>query len=63
MMWIGCGADQNPIPRRSIELAKQYGQQISDAVTEAMKQPLHKISGSIKTQGTRIDLRFSSTPG
>lgn len=62
MMWIGCGADQNPIPRRSIELAKQYGQQISDAVTEAMKQPIHKISGSIKTQGTRIDLRFSSTP-
>ena len=60
MMWIGCGADQNPIPRRSVELAKQYGEQIRDAVTNAMDQPMHPIAGSIKTRGNLIDLDFSS---
>ena len=26
MFWVGCGADQNPLPRRTVELAQHYGQ-------------------------------------
>ena len=26
LFWAGCGADQNPLPRRHRELAEKYGQ-------------------------------------
>jgi dihydroorotate dehydrogenase (NAD+) catalytic subunit len=29
MFFQGCGADQNPLPRRSVGLAKQYGEELS----------------------------------
>jgi hypothetical protein len=33
---MGCGADQNPLPRRSVELAKKYGEMLAKAVDEAL---------------------------
>ncbi|HEX5103881.1 MAG TPA: neutral/alkaline non-lysosomal ceramidase N-terminal domain-containing protein, partial [Pirellulaceae bacterium] len=32
LFWAGCGADQNPIPRRAPELAEKYGKMLADAV-------------------------------
>ena len=32
MVWAGCGADQNPLPRRQVELARQYGRRLASAV-------------------------------
>ena len=29
MFWAGCGADQNPLPRRTVELAEKYGRQMA----------------------------------
>ena len=29
LFWAGCGADQNPLPRRQLPLAQQYGRQIN----------------------------------
>ncbi len=29
MFWAGCGADQNPLPRRTVELAEEYGKQLA----------------------------------
>lgn len=33
---MGCGADQNPLPRRTVELAKKYGEMLATAVDEAL---------------------------
>ncbi|MFO1064234.1 MAG: hypothetical protein U0892_10250 [Pirellulales bacterium] len=32
MFYAGCGADQNPLPRRTVELAQHYGRRLADAV-------------------------------
>ena len=32
LFWAGCGADQNPLPRRTLVLAQQYGAQLAQAV-------------------------------
>src|SRR5207237_8107447 len=37
LFWAGCGADQNPLPRRKVELAMKYGKQLADAVETALK--------------------------
>jgi neutral ceramidase len=31
LFWAGCGGDQNPLPRRSALLARQYGDQLADS--------------------------------
>lgn len=62
MTWVGCGADQNPIPRREVELAKQYGAAIDNAVAEALSRPLVPIQGLIDQQYSEIPLEFSDLP-
>lgn len=37
MFWAGCGGDQNPIPRRSQELAEHYGRELAVAVESVLR--------------------------
>ena len=62
MVWAGCGADQNPLPRRDVELAKEYGRQIAEAVGEALKKPLEPIAGSAAARYAEIPLPLSDVP-
>lgn len=62
LFWAGCGADQNPIPRRKTELADQYGRQLADAVSDVMRRPLTAISGRLAFAYTEIDLPFGDLP-
>src|SRR5438132_933458 len=34
LLWIGCGADANPLPRSKIELCQKYGRELADAVED-----------------------------
>jgi hypothetical protein len=58
----GCGADQNPLPRRKQELAEAYGKQLADAVDQVVKAPMTPIAPMLKTTYTRIDLPFGQLP-
>ena len=62
MFWAGCGADQNPLPRRSVELAKNYGQQLGQAVLAELKEPMQPITGKLHSQYSEIDLPFDDLP-
>jgi len=39
-----CGGDQNPLPRRKVELCEKYGHMLADAVEEALKLPLQSVT-------------------
>jgi hypothetical protein len=46
----GCGADQNPEPRGSVELSKRYGTELANAVQEALlRDDGLEITGPIAT--------------
>src|SRR5690606_31410554 len=62
MVWAGCGADQNPLPRRDVELAKEYGAAIDQAVAKALEQPLIAIEGALQSRYDEIPLRFAQLP-
>ena len=62
MFWAGCGADQNPLPRRQVEQAQEYGQRLAAAVDETLKGRMHKISGNLQTVYNEIDLEFGPLP-
>lgn len=53
-----CGGDQNPLPRRSVELCEKYGHMLAEAVEETLKQPLRPISPGLKTAFEMIDLPY-----
>ena len=62
MFWAGCGADQNPLPRRTVELAQKYGGMLADAVHDVLDGAMRPIAGDLKTAYSEIDLGFASIP-
>jgi neutral ceramidase len=53
-----CGGDQNPIPRRSVELCQKYGLELAAGVKAAMQQSLQPISPQLKTSFRMIELAY-----
>ena len=62
LFFTGCGADQNPLPRRKLELAEKYGRMLAVAVEETIESKLKPIDGPLRTAFREIDLKFASVP-
>jgi hypothetical protein len=62
MFVAGCGGDQNPIPRRSLDLAEAYGKQLADAVARVLAAPMRPIEGPLRPGYQEIDLAFGPLP-
>jgi hypothetical protein len=44
----GAAADQNPHPRGSVELSRQYGREIADAMTASLRSPGREIAPRLR---------------
>ncbi|MFN0056694.1 MAG: neutral/alkaline non-lysosomal ceramidase N-terminal domain-containing protein [Planctomycetales bacterium] len=53
-----CGGDQNPLPRRTVELCEKYGHMLAVGVEEALQQPQQPISDGLQTSFELIDLAY-----
>jgi neutral ceramidase len=53
-----CGGDQNPLPRRSVELCQKYGHMLAVGVEEGLKSPLKPVGPGIRTAFELIDLAY-----
>jgi hypothetical protein len=64
LFWAGCGADQNPLPRRRLELAQQYGRQLARAVEQvlAAASDLQLVRGGLRTGYAEIHLPLDGLP-
>ena len=62
LFWAGCGADQNPLPRREVELSKKYGEDLAAAVDRALAGVMRPIEGELATAYTEIELPFEKLP-
>ncbi len=62
LFFAGCGGDQNPLPRRKVELAKQYGSDLADAVDAVLAKSLTPVTGNLQTAATKIDLTLANVP-
>lgn len=52
----GCGADINPLPRRTIALARQYGKELALAVARAIEDTLQELPATLKTSQEFVTL-------
>jgi hypothetical protein len=62
LFWAGCGADQNPLPRRTVELAEEYGRLLAGAVEAVLKAPMAAVAPRLSTAYTEIDLPLADLP-
>lgn len=74
MFWAGCGADQNPLPRRTgnsdakvekaarIALAKRYGERLATEVMAILGSDVAPISGDLDFRYQEPELDFASIP-
>jgi len=62
LFWAGCGADQNPIPRRKSELAEKYGAMLGTAVNDLLAKPLPPIEPKLTTSYAEIPLALAKLP-
>lgn len=50
MFYIGCGADQNPLPRRTVELCEKYGNMLAEAVNDVLAKPMEPVPSVLQTR-------------
>jgi len=62
LFWAGCGADQNPLPRRTLALAQAYGKELAQAVEAVVKAPMTPVHPGLKAKYIEIDLPFADLP-
>ncbi|SHN14663.1 Neutral/alkaline non-lysosomal ceramidase, N-terminal [Cyclobacterium lianum] len=60
LFFQGAGADQNPLPRRSVFLAQQYGKELAAAVERVLHEDMRPLQGELATAYSEIDLTFAN---
>jgi hypothetical protein len=59
---LGCGADQNPNPRRTMELVKQYGEDLGAEAKRLALGEMKPLNGPVKCNTKQIELAFGTLP-
>ena len=59
----GCGADQNPYPRRELEYCKQHGRALANGVETALSLRAKSVRGPTKAALDTVTLDFAEPPG
>jgi hypothetical protein len=62
MFFMGCGADQNALPRHQLALAERYGNMLAAAVEEVLLAPPHPLTPELRTAMEIPTLHFGPAP-
>lgn len=62
LFFAGCGADQNPLPRREAKHAEQYGRTLAESVHAVLNGVMPAVEGSLSSNYKEIPLAFDTLP-
>jgi neutral ceramidase len=62
LFFQSAGADQNPLPRGSVALARQYGRELAVAVNRVLEEEMRPLPAVVKTAYTEIALPLQHPP-
>jgi hypothetical protein len=62
LFFAGCAGDQNPIPRRTVALARQYGEELCAAVARAVEEPIIALEPVLSTNYRELSLKYEEPP-
>jgi hypothetical protein len=58
MFAIGCGADQNGLPRGTVEICQKYGNDLAAGVEAVLAQPMKPVGANLHSEFEIINLGF-----
>jgi hypothetical protein len=62
LFFAGCGADQNPLPRREVALAKKYGGMLAESVNAVLAKPMTPLAAESAAAYREIALPLKDVP-
>lgn len=62
MFAMGCGADQNPLPRRTVELCEGYGNRLAAAVEQVLSGAMKSLEPKLETELELVELNLGAAP-
>ncbi len=62
MFMAGCGGDQNPYPRGTLDLARQHGESLGGAVNAALQTSPRPVRGPLRTAIDQVVIDYSTPP-
>jgi hypothetical protein len=62
MFFQGAGSDQNPLPRRTVPLAVQYGKELAAAVERILNEDMPKLNSSLSVAYAEVSLPLNNPP-
>ncbi|MDG2389354.1 MAG: neutral/alkaline non-lysosomal ceramidase N-terminal domain-containing protein [Planctomycetaceae bacterium] len=62
MFVMGCGGDQNPYPRRTLELAVTHGKTLATAVEAALETPAILVKGPVIARLEHVKVTYAPPP-
>jgi neutral ceramidase len=62
MFFQGAGADQNPLPRGSVALARQYGKELAAAVDRVLEEKMKPLDANLSMAYSEADLLLTALP-
>ncbi|MBP7934896.1 MAG: neutral/alkaline non-lysosomal ceramidase N-terminal domain-containing protein [Phycisphaerae bacterium] len=62
MFWAGCGADQNPLPRRSVALCEKYGGMLAAGVEDVLGHAMRAVRPTLRTAFEFVTLDYERNP-
>ncbi len=62
MFVMGCGGDQNPYPRRTLDLAITHGKTLATSVEAALQTPAISVSGPLQAKLEHVEVTYAAPP-
>ncbi len=62
LFWAGCGADQNPLPRRTVEYAEKYGAELAESVDSVIRGTMPVLKPTLSTAYVEIEAPLAKLP-
>jgi hypothetical protein len=62
LFFMGAGADQNPLPRLTVGLARQYGKELAAAVERVLEEEMRKLPPQLSLSYSEIPLPLNPPP-
>ena len=62
LFWAGCGGDQNPLPRGSVDLAEHYGEELAAAVDSVIRGTMPVLKPALSTAYKEIKVPLAALP-
>jgi len=62
LFFQSAGADQNPLPRHSVPLARQYGRELAAAVERVLEEPMRGLPARLTTAYSEVNLALAKPP-